>query len=111
MEITFIENTIKLNDKELFKVPYKIKDVLKFNKVIVILSEYSEKEVLNIFGYDYSGNIMWQIDKKLENFNNIPTPYTGIYLQDDVLTAYNSAGYELQIDYNTGKVLNIDFIK
>ena len=77
---------------------------------VVVLDPGCEQSVSrNVYGVANDGGIRWQIAPY--DFPHGPTPYTGVYVQDGVLFAYNRCGAECRIDAKTGNILSTELIK
>ena len=86
---------------------------LSNEKVLVLTAQWKGKtDKRNIFLIDSSGNIVWQIEKAptvpdphyVLNF-----PYNGWKIAPDgKLICCTQAGYDFEIDWNTGKILRLE---
>ena len=83
-----------------------------FKDIVVVLADPIEKGKRNnenVFGYDLSGELLWQI-KDLDLFHE-NHDYTSIYIQDQDFYLYNRCGIEVKIDPATGTVLSTELIR
>ena len=103
---------ISLENNQLITVPRKVIKSILVGNFVVVLTDSNEAGKLNnenVYCYDTEGNELWQI-KDLNLFHE-EHDYTGIYILDSSLYIYNRCGVEVKIEVETGKILNIEFIK
>ena len=108
--IKFEKNILYLNGKELsFK--FRVKNVLKFQTVIVVLLEVEPGNVenRNIYGLDFQGNRMWQVADI--SYKGQDSPFTAIRNVDGLLRASNWNDAVLMIDPVTGEILKKKYIR
>ena len=79
------------------------------NSRVVIVKPNTEIGDRNIFCFDYSGKIKWQVPAppQLHQSNY----FTGIYLREGELYAYSLNGVEFHLDKETGVVVDSALIK
>lgn len=105
---TFNKRIIFKYGIEFLSMPSKIKKLVELENAIVVLLDSSFGD-RNIFCIDFSKQLKWQIPKPIEihaeNF------FTGIYLREGGLFAYNVNGVEYYLEKETGQFLKWDLIK
>jgi hypothetical protein len=63
----------------------------------------------NIILYDSDGNIIWKVG---EYETSHPYPeFISMWIRQDKLYAYNSIGYDYEIDLNTGNIVGMEFVR
>lgn len=79
------------------------------NSIVILISHTPSVEDQNVFCYDLSGQLKWQIPKPFqihaENY------FSSIYLNGLDLFAYSICGVEYHIEKESGQVLNSELIK
>jgi outer membrane protein assembly factor BamB len=87
-----------------------VKQIVDLENYIVVLVGYcSEVGERNVFCYNASGQLKWQIPNpvQLHEINY----YTGIYIREQQLYAYSVSGVEYNLNEETGEILKSEFIK
>jgi len=114
IEIYFDKNHLiikKRDSKITLKFKYDIDNIQKFNDCFVIMLGLQKHVIFNenIYGVSYDGKILWQIEKN--NHLDEDSPYTGLGVESNLLTAYNWDGYDYLINPQTGKIIDKKFVK
>jgi len=103
-------NILYRNSKQFLVLPSDIEKILLYEELIVILIKSNELvNNRNIFCYDVNGAFLWQIPNAVELHSR--NDFTGVYVQDENLYAYNRNGVEYKIEKNTGNFLGSQLIR
>jgi hypothetical protein len=106
----FIDNLLYKEREQFLILPSKIKKILMLDNSIVILVEYNiDIGDRNVICYDFKKVLKWQIPSPIEVHHE--NDFTGIYLRDFELYAYNRNGVEYHLNRETGEVLGSELIK
>lgn len=85
---------------------YPVAEAIDFQDAIVVRLEISVGQQLNenVYGVDYNGQILWQIQRQRHVYSN--SPYTYIGRKGDAALLSNWDGLELTIEPATGNVMD-----
>lgn len=108
--LTFEEENIFKEGEIFISFHSKIEKIIQFdNCVLVLFSSRLFAGDQNVFCYDLSKQLKWQIAKPIKVHEN--NYFTGIYLRDSELYAYSVSGVEYQVDKESGTFLKSELIK
>ncbi len=94
--------------------PIKVRKALRIkNLVLVLLAPKGELTPnRNIFCYDLSGNLIWEIEEFRPDLIDEGRAYSGLWIEPDGrVLAYNTCGFDVEVDLETGKISNFEFTK
>ena len=105
--ILFDENQVEKR----IKFPHPIAEVLEFQNIAIVMLAPKLKSAFNenVYGVDYKGNILWQIQQRKYVYED--SPYTGIIREGENVRLFNWDGAELIVDPSTGRILNEEYRK
>lgn len=103
---------------------YRIDQFVTLDDRVIIMFEFPDEmeddpeSGRNIFAYDETGKELWRIEDSgivgpgSEDETEVPWPYTGIGQEEDGrIIVGHPAGYDFDLDPETGKVSNAVFTK
>ena len=107
---SFSDKLIFKKGEPFLELPSAVNKILVLDNALVILLNYSI--VIgnrNVFCYGFSKELKWQVPPP-EEFHD-QNDFTGIYINDNALYAYNRNGVEYLLDKESGKILFSQLIK
>ncbi len=109
--IEFENNVLNINNTRVEFI-YEIRNVVEFNEKIFALIDSPPKSKFyrNIYCIDYNGKIIWQIDEP-DYLQDHDRPFTGLWIDENELIAYNWTGVRHKINIESGKLDNGEFVK
>lgn len=107
---------------EIHKAPISNKlAIIKNDKYIVILTENCKKDGRNVFVFNKTGKLLWQIDeetvRKYAYWREISSPqlYTFFtlakFMDDGTLLLGNTFGFHIYVNPETGEIISDEFVK
>jgi hypothetical protein len=109
-DFSFENEVLYKSGKRYLLLPNAIQKLVVLADSIVILVAYSSiVGNQNVFCYDYDKHLLWQIPPPVEFHDE--NYFTGLYLTNDKLYAYNKNGVEYHLDKQTGKILDSQLIR
>ena len=111
----------KINDEQLTVVssdsikrvtfPFKVKQVEKFDDVLVVRLEIPMGTIFNenVFGVSAEGKVIWQIEKMSYVYED--SPFTGMGKEGHYAKLCNWDGTDLLVNPNTGEIAKKSFSK
>jgi hypothetical protein len=107
---TYEHNNIYFNGEIFISLATKVEIILQLdNCILILITNDPLLREQNIFCYDLSKQLKWQIGKPIKIHND--NYFTDIYLRDSELYAYSVSGVEYQLDKESGAVLKSELIK
>lgn len=111
--ISYLKNKLFINKYELDFL-FDIDKIITTQNIILVLLNSPPKSFYNrnIFGVDYFGNIIWQIEEP-KYIRNTDSSFTDIWIDDETnqIKCYNWFGSCHIIDVNTGVIDSGKFVK
>ena len=96
-------------------------DIIKNDKYIVILTENCKKDGRNVFVFNNTGKLLWQIGEKTvrkyaywreRSSPQVYTVFTSAKFMDDgTLLLGNTFGFHIYVNPENGKILKDEFVK
>lgn len=124
-EIVINGKTIKLPCE--IKVPLFEKQpiIIQHDRYIAVVTENCQKDGRNVFVFDKNGKLLWQMSKDIAqkySFSSYSSKKNNIYDNlayivdasfngNGQLVLWNSDGFKLYIDPETGKIISDEFVK
>lgn len=106
----FENNAVFKNENLLLNLDAEVLDMIVLhNDIILLLKSNATLKDRNVFCYDTNGSVKWQIPAPISIHKE--NDFTGIYLRDSELYAYNRSGVEYNLDIETGRVKASEFIR
>lgn len=114
IDISFNQNKLLVNSHEA-EFRYPIERVVELDSLLIVLLEvpFNEYECGNIWGVDFEGNLLWQVQDPA-GIPNIfdPLPFKSIEIsRSGEVVAADFSGRRMKIDIAGGKILGRDFTK
>ena len=94
--------------------PIKIREALQFkDRVLVLLAPKGKLTPdRNILCYDLHGKLIWEVEEFRPDLVNEGRIYSDIWIEkDERIIAYNTRGFDVEVDLATGKISNFEFAK
>ncbi len=112
-QIRFHGNVLYVGERH-FEYPIDIKLTLQIDRrVLVLLSLRGDKTPeRNILCYDLDGTLLWEIEEFRPDLVGEGRQYGNLRMSSDgKIIAYNTRGFNVDVDLETGKISNFDFVK
>jgi hypothetical protein len=105
------ENQIRFLNGRSVTLDHPITRAIDYGDIVVVKVEIPYKVIYNenIFGISKTGDVLWQVPKI--GYISEDSPYTGIQRLDSLLIAQNCGGFEVEIEFRTGRILKQTFTK
>lgn len=105
-EFKVIENSLFFKGRKLYNFSFPIKMFIPYKEDCLVLDKGLNKS--NLFCIDQDGKLKWQVEEREKNPEFYP--FINIKIKEDKIIAYDG-NFETLINPNTGKILNIQFVK
>jgi hypothetical protein len=103
--IKFKDNLLLLDSSKHVSFKFKIKSIVIYDDIIVVLLDVPSGTILNenVFGVSLSGAVVWQIESAFPADED--SPYVAIEKSDKALNAFNWSGMRMRLIVATGKIV------
>jgi hypothetical protein len=108
--VSFKANTLMINGSNV-ALMHKIVDVVEGPNGVLVLLDYSVGLNRNVFFVAPDGRVKWQIELFSDHPKAGAIPYTGVGFRENRLSAYNFAGFDCELDPETGAITKATFTK
>lgn len=110
-EVTYSGTQLRIEDSTI-ELPDPVKEYLVIDDVIVVRMDTLAKsgDAQNVWAFEPDGSLLWKIETA-EAANNESDPYTSISTKEGRLWSHNWNGYTYEIDLETGRIIDENYVK